>query len=102
MLAHLWVEIGPSVLELMLACSWMGLGPGVAGSSVQQPVYWWVGLCICPAICLAWNVLRLVLIGWWVGLGPGTNKLKGRFQDGTYQHQYTHDRMNSSKWLLLA
>ena len=39
MLAHLWVEIGPSVLELMLACSWqLSIAASVlVGRSVYLP-----------------------------------------------------------------
>lgn len=75
----------------------MALGPGVAGSSVQQLAYWRVGPCPCPAWCQAWNVPGLVLIGLWVWSGLGTNKLKGSFQD-----QYPHGTMSCQKQLVPA
>lgn len=44
---------------------------------------------------LAWGVPVLVPIDWWAWPGPFANKLKGRFQNDTCQHQWPWDRTNS-------
>ena len=35
-----------------------------------------------------------------IRLGPGAKKLKGEFQDGSFQHLRSHGRMSSPKGLL--
>ena len=44
---------------------------------------------------LAWGVPVLAPIDWWARPGPFANKLKGRFQNDTYQHQWPWNRIKS-------
>ena len=51
-----------------------------------------------PEASLYWCCAHQSGVG--VRLGPGAKKLKGEFQDGSFQHLSPHGRMSSPKGLL--
>ena len=96
------------VLGLVLKPWCAGQGPGGPlvdrarswGSSWAQGVLGQQGLLMDRAVSLpcwflGWGIPGLVLTGWQVALATGTNKLGGRFQNGTCKHQCRCGRKSS-------